>query len=468
MKRALDSQEPYHAERGGKPRRKLPVAPPRAASTCNAVQLAYHNGLDYTREATTTDSTINLAVVDVATSLAQLRAGGKTNGICEQIKTAVAVDVDVLVLVQYGYASDASHALKSFYAEHLHQEIVHFWSESVGQRVNLWYNIHGNTVVVTAASTTLRSLIDVVDETKADVAQVCAYQFASGANLIVTAVSWRTNMPRADAQRRMLLIKSAILQRARSVFVDDVPCVICGRFNNKVMHTEALLSELGKEYKMVSEGPLNPLLHAIYQGCQALHGGEATFNKGVFHVLVTDQSFMARDQPSTSKEVSERNAEVAANKEVVAGTACKEGFVTLISRNAVQRASLQVTLTPKVHTHYVRFLENLTVHATENQQQLLEDVFQRYAGGNVAYFGRRGVCEIMPFTLPEKLDIMLKEVEKRRNLYIATLQSRNRCSRFSRTRNFTLSRNDLRQMMSAWEDDYESWMHPVHWQGFHK
>jgi ribosomal protein S14 len=74
----------------------------------------------------------------------------------------------------------------------------------------------------------------------------------------------------------------------------------------------------------------------------------------------------------------------------------------------------------------------------------------------------------MPFTLPEKLDIMLKEVEKRRNLYIATLQSRNRCSRFSRTRNFTLSRNDLRQMMSAWEDDYESWMHPEHWQGFHK
>jgi hypothetical protein len=229
-----------------------------------------------------------------------------------------------------------------------------------------------------------------------------------------------------------------------------------------------LLSELGKEYKMVSEGPLNPLLHAIYQGCQALHGGEATFNKGVFHVLVTDQSFMARDQPSTSKEVSERNAEVAANKEVVAGTACKEGFVTLISRNAVQRASVQITLTPKVHTHYLRFLDNLTVHATEDQQQLLEDVFQRYAGGNVAYYGRRGVYEIMPFTLPEKLDIMLKEVEKRRNLYIATLQSRNRCSRFSRTRNFTLSRNDLRQMMSAWEDDYESWMHPVHWQGFHK
>jgi len=442
MKRALNSQVPYFAERVGKPRRKLPVAPQRVSSTCNAEQLAF---------TTTTDSTITIAVVDVATSLATLRAGRKTDSICEQVKSALAVHVDVLVLVQYGHASDASNDLQAFYAQHLHQQILEFWSESLGQRVNLWYNIHGNTVFVTATGTTLRSFIDVVDEFNSDVAQVCSFEFASGIKLIVTAVSWRTNMPRADAQRRMLLIKSAILQRARGVFVDDVPCIICGRFNNKVMHTEALLSDLGKEYQIVSEGPSNPLLHAIYQGCQAFHGGEATINNGAFHVLVTDRSFMtARKQVSVP--------------------ACEKEVVTLIPRNAVQLASSaeQVTLTPNLHTHYVRFLDNLTAHATDDQQQMLEDLFQRYAGGNVAYYGRRGVCEFTPYSLPQKLDIMLKAVEERRNLYIATLQSRNPCSRFSYTRNFTASRYDLKQMMSAWEDDYKSWMRPEHWQGFHK
>ena len=133
-----------------------------------------------------------------------------------------------------------------------------------------------------------------------------------------------------------------------------------------------------------------------------------------------------------------------------------------MSRNAVQLASSaqHVTLTPTVYTHYVRFLENLTAHATGNQQQMLEDLFQRYAGGNVAYYGRRGVCEFTPYSLPQKLDIMLKAVEERRNLYIATLQSRNQ--------KYLASRYDLKQMMSAWEDDYKSWMRPEHWQGFHK
>ena len=450
MKRALTAKEPYHAERGEKVRRKLPDTLQRAASPCNAEQLASSCNAEQLASTTTTDPT-SIAVVDVATSLAELLAGTKTNGICEQIKTVLAVDVHVLVLVQYGYVTDASDGLKAFYEGQLHQKIVDIWNRSVAQPVNLVYNIHGNTVLVTATSTTLRSFIDVVDETKEDVAQVCAYEFASGTNLIVTAVLWRTNMPRADAQRRMLLIKSAILQRARSVFVDDVPCVICGRFNNKVMHTEALLSELGKEYKMVSEGPSNPLLHAIYQGCQAFHGGEATINNGAFHVLVTDRSFMtARKQVSVP--------------------ACEKEVVTLIPRNAVQLASSaeQVTLTPNLHTHYVRFLDNLTAHATDDQQQMLEDLFQRYAGGNVAYYGRRGVYDFTPYSLPQKLDMMLKAVEERRNLYIAALQSRNPCSRFSYTGNFTASRYDLNQMMQAWEADYKSWMRPEHWQGFHK
>jgi hypothetical protein len=223
------------------------------------------------------------------------------------------------------------------------------------------------------------------------------------------------------------------------------------------------------------------MLHAIYQGCQALHGGDSTLNNGSFNVLVADVSFMKRDQYLSPKNGSERREHV-----------CRTERGSLQPRNAVQHATKaqQVTLTAKVHTYFERFLNNLTAHATEDQQQMLEGVFQRFAGGNVAYYGRRGVCgwgsQDTPYTLAEKLDIMLQEVEKRRNLYIATLLSDNlrsssRCNaeqlpeRFpianlsaEELPIFTSSSYHLNQMMLAWEHDYESWMHEEHWKGFHK
>ena len=190
---------------------------------------------------------------------------------------------------------------------------------------------------------------------------------------------------------------------------------------------------------MVSEGPSNPLLHAMFQGCQSLHGGEDTFNNGAFHFVVTDENFMTSDHRSTSTKVSERSAEQpACKKEHVTLNprnavqdqhstrkkvsersaeqhACKKELVTLKSFNAVQRNERkirvqQVTLTPKVYTYYERFLNNLTAHATENQQRMLEDVFQRYAGGNVAYYGRRGVCRVRLILCPKRSTLCCKRL----------------------------------------------------------
>ena len=126
-----------------------------------------------------------------------MQAGRKTNAICEQIQTVLAVDVHVLVLVQFGFVTDASDGRKAFYREQLQHRIANIWNDSVAQPVNLVFNIHGNTVLVAATSASLKSF-KVVDETQEEVSQVCAYEFASGNKLIVAALSWRTNMPRAQ------------------------------------------------------------------------------------------------------------------------------------------------------------------------------------------------------------------------------------------------------------------------------
>ena len=114
----------------------------------------------------------------------------------------------------------------------------------------------------------------------------------------------------------------------------------------------------------------------------------------------------------------------------------------------------QVILTAKVHTHYERFLQNFTTHATEEQHIMLEGVFQRFAGGHVAYYGRQGIWEDTPYTLAEKLDIMLEAVEKRRNLYIATLPEHRRIAA-QHGNPEDLSADDLSHMMTAWENDHE-------------
>ena len=511
MKRLLTTKEPYHVERGGKVRRKLPVAPQRFASPCNAEQLAPSCNAEQLASVTTVAPT-SIAVVDVATSLAELVAGSKTNRFCQQIQSVLVVDVHLLVIVQYGLVTDEPGGLKAFYEGQLHQMVVDIWNRTVAQPVNLVYNIHGNTIVVAAASAPLQwtKVYDVSWCTREDfamvpreeIALVGAYEFSSGTKLIVAVLSWRTSMPRQAAVRNMGRIKAAIRHGVQPNFKDDVPVIICGCFNNKVMHTGGLLFELGGEFDMVSEGPSNPLLHAMFQGCQALHGGEDTLNNGAFHFVVTDENFMTPDHRSTSTKVSERSAEQpACKKEHVTLNprnalqdqhstrkkvsersaeqhACKKELVTLKSFNAVQRYERkirvqQVTLTPKVYTYYERFLNNLTAHATENQQLMLENVFQRYAGGNVAYYGRRGVCQGTPYSLAEKVDTMLQEAEKRRNLYIATLPSGKlrrtfSCNAEQSSSPRRLSNYHLNKMMVAWEHDYESWMHEEQWKGFHK
>ena len=123
--------------------------------------------------------------------------------------------------------------------------------------------------------------------------------------------------------------------------------------------------------------------------------------------------------------------------------------------------------------YYERFLNNFTANATEEEQTYLEDIFQRFAGGNVAYYGRQGVCTER-YTLAEKLDTLFEETDKRRKQYIDTLplQRRNAVQRAHESTtdwaDNNLTSEDLKKMMTAWELDYKSWMHEKHWKGFHK
>ena len=119
------------------------------------------------------------------------------------------VDVHLLVLVQYGLVTDERGGLKAFYEGQLHQMVVDIWNRTVAQPVNLVYNIHGNTIVIAAASAPLQwiKVYDVSWCTREDfakvpreeIALVGAYEFSSGTKLIVAALSWRSNMPRAQA-----------------------------------------------------------------------------------------------------------------------------------------------------------------------------------------------------------------------------------------------------------------------------
>ena len=446
----------------------------KRAKQCNAEQHARTGRRK--RRIRAENSVVVLDLLEV--SLEALKTGLKTDEICEKIKSALRVDVDVLVLVHFGVVTDSSGELQRFYSEVLHPKILRMWSASLPEHerpVDLVSSVLANTVLVAATSRALKTspvvMKDTCDQGSAyheDIAQVGHLQLASGFNLVIACLSWRSNMPFRAMKRNMVLINDAI-QHGFLPFLDkqDVPCLICGRFPNRALSTGGLVNELGGEYEMVSEGPDNPLLHAFHRNCKVSNGGESQKKLQAFNLLVKNRSsVMTGEQDSTSEQGSDGNAEQHA---------CRKERVSPTLRNAEQRAPRTVTLTPRVTTPFFeRFLENLTrcqADMTGKEQDLLDAIFQRYAGGSVRYYGRQGVCGNSCYSLAEKLDVMLEEVDKRRKRYIKCLPDTRRRhlfhQMFEQQVPVELTEKDLQQILNEWEHDFESWMNPEHWEGFH-
>ena len=80
------------------------------ASSCNAEQLATLTSIGPT----------SIVVLDVGTSLAELKAGRRTQSIGDEIAKVLRADVQVLVLVEFGCVTDSSDGLKAVYKEELH------------------------------------------------------------------------------------------------------------------------------------------------------------------------------------------------------------------------------------------------------------------------------------------------------------------------------------------------------------
>ena len=269
----------------------------KRAKQCNAEQHARTGRRK--RRIRAENSVVVLDLLEV--SLEALKTGLKTDEICEKIKSALRVDVDVLVLVHFGVVTDSSGELQRFYREVLHPKILRMWSASLPEHerpVDLVSSVLANTVLVAATSRALKTSLVVMKDTcdqgsayHEDIAQVSVCQLASGFNLVIACLSWRSNMPFRAMKRNMVLINDAI-QHGFLPFLDkqDVPCLICGRFPNRALATRTLLKELGGEYEMVSEGPQRPLLHAFYRDCIVWNGGEIEKKLEAFNLLVKKRS----------------------------------------------------------------------------------------------------------------------------------------------------------------------------------
>ena len=127
-----------------------------AVTSCNAEQLA----------TLTSKETTSIVVLDVCTSLAELKTGRRTVLIGADIQAVLSVDVQILVLVQFGCVTDSSEGLKAMYRDELHAQVQDMWIHSVGQPVELAYSIYGNTIIVTETGKLVQDLKSLMKSNK--------------------------------------------------------------------------------------------------------------------------------------------------------------------------------------------------------------------------------------------------------------------------------------------------------------